>query len=409
MQLANNSKFSAAFSSLLIMGLILIISIIGPFASDVYLPSLPAMTDSLRMTEALAQLTVTAYLFSFGLFQLIYGPLSDRVGRRNILLLGLAIAILASMMCALANNAIELLIARFLQGAGIAATAAVCRAMMRDAFSGIKLIKVNSYISIIFTIAPAAAPFLGSYLQYWFDWRAAFIFLIIYLSITAILMWFLLPETNQNLNPKAMKPQIMFDNYSKLLTDKTFMGYLFCSGLTYAGTISYAAMSPFLFQTTLGLSVIQYGWVILYISLSIIVSRALNAWFVNIFPVNKVMLIGLLTMLTAGIFTLFLDLFHIVTLTTVIIPIIFYLLGSGLVIPNASASALQPFTDTVGYASALYGCLQLLFPFICTTIIELFPNEDIIMMGIIFTTLAIVTLLIFQQWILRKEIEPIEA
>ena len=280
---------------------LLLIGIVGPFTANAYLPSLPTLTVVFNTSQNMIQLTIAFYLLGFSLFQLVYGPCSDRFGRRPVLLIGQVIALIGSIGCAMAQSIETLILFRILQGAGIASCTVIMRSIMRDVFSGMQLARAASQISTAFAIAPAVAPVLGGYIESWLGWRMNFVVIMTYILVIGITTWRYLPETNRFLNRKATNIRTMLTNYSLLLKHKVFLGYLFCSGLSIAGIIAYTTASPFLFQSLLGMSAVNYGWLTVFIALALIISRIINAILVTRIGLTKMIYSGTLLMTFAGI------------------------------------------------------------------------------------------------------------
>ena len=396
-------KTSRSLSNKAILWLAIIITCIGPFASDCYLPSLPSMTLAFSSTTNVMQLTVTLYLLGFSLSQLVYGPLSDRFGRRIIVLTGLGICSLSSLLSAFAPTASFLLLARLVQGIGAGVTNSIFRAVMRDIFDGPQLAKLGSYVGVVFAVAPALAPIIGGYLHDLFGWRSSFIFLFFLIGAAWMTLWFYLPETNKQLNPHAAQFKHIIKNYIALLSNKNFIGFVLCSSLAYAGILSYYTVSPFLLQNVLHLTPVQYGWSAIFATVSAIVGQFLNSFLVSHLPMMRVMLLGMLGMFLSGLIMLLIGLAGYLNLTVVILPTGLFIAFTCMIFANANAGALHPFAHMAGAASALYGCLQVFGSFVGTlTIANLHSNSQLPLAGIFIflglAAIAIFFLLIKPKW-----------
>lgn len=352
----------------LFITLIVAIASGSTFASDVYLPSLPALTQVFGTTKDTIQLTLTAYLLGFSLFQLIYGPLSDRYGRRLFILLGLGICLIGSLICALSSTIAFFFFGRFLQGVGAAAGMSLARVMARDVFEKEELSKVFSLMGMIFSISFAIAPALGGYLQTLWNWQASFIFVALYAAIMMIMAWYTLPETNPQLNPSATNLKIISKNLKTLVSSRTFMGNAISYGLTWSGLIAYASLSPFIFQNVLHLSPIAYGHLAIAITIGLIAASFLNAAWVKKLGIKTMMTLGLAIMLISSIIMFWIGTLGILNVAVVIIPMSIFVIGIGVVSANAGAGALSPFGHIAGIAGSLYGCLQIFVTFIISSI-----------------------------------------
>lgn len=401
---ADKAESSKTF---IIVALILFVSALGPFASDSYLPSLPAMARELGSSASAMQLTITLYLLGVSLSQLVYGPLSDRYGRKPIILIGLSIAVLGSTLCVFAVSSFTLILARLIQGIGMGVTNSLFRAVMRDTFSGSRLAKIASYTGMIFSIAPAAAPIIGGYLQTNFGWEANFIFISALAGTSWLSIWYLLPETNVDLNPQATNLKIVFSNYLELLTNKKFIGFALCSSLAFAGAISYCAISPFLFQDVLGLTPVQYGWLAITITFGILCGQLTNSMFVQRLGINTMLKTGMYLMLASGSIMLLIGLLGILNVSVVMAPTFIFIFGISMIFPNAMAGAFTPFAKKAGSAGAVYGCLQMLSGFVATALVAGLHERTQNLLASIFVAFGLITLFLFETCIKEKEPEAL--
>lgn len=386
----------------LIMVLAVIFAAVGPFSSDSYLPSLPAMTQIFHADVNTMQLTITVFMLGFSLSQLIYGPLSDRLGRRTVMLIGLSICVVGSIFCSITTSVATLLIARFVQGSGVGVTNALFRAIMRDTFTGERMSQVASFIGIVFALMPALAPIIGGYIQTSLGWRANFIFLAILVICVWLIVWRWLPETNKKLDPTATQIKVVLKNYFTLLTNRAFMSHTILASLGVAGIVAYITSSPFLFQTILGLSPVQYGWLAIYVMIGTMLGQFLNSLFVTKLGVKKMLLLGILIMLVSGIIMLGLGIAGVMGVFSIMIPVLFFITGSCFVFSNAMTNAFHPFPHIAGSAGAMYGCLQVFGAFITSLVVAEIRESNQVPLASIFILLAATSLIIYYFFI-RKE------
>lgn len=375
-----------------VLMIILMLSIVGQGASDLYLPSLPAITHALNSPKQIIQLTIAVYLFGFSLSQLIYGPLSDQIGRRKVILIGLVICTIGSVICALANSALILIIGRFIQGTGIGGSVALTRAMMRDVYRGNRLSRVGSQLSTISSFTLAMAPTLGGYLQSWFDWRANFIFLLIYCGTAWVIVWRLLPETNKSFNPLATQLRTLTVNYFLLLSNRQFMGSVLCSSFALSGVIAYATASPFLFQVTLHFSPVEYGCLAIFIAAGLSIGAFVNSKLVMRLGMRMMLLIGGNLMVFAGILMASFYMLGHVNVYVILIPVILFIIGAGFIYSNAFAIAFTPFAHMAGIAGALYGAIQVMVAAITSSLMSMLHEHNQLPLSIIFLFLGALTM-----------------
>ncbi|MHA1563962.1 MAG: multidrug effflux MFS transporter, partial [Alphaproteobacteria bacterium] len=232
----------------------------GQLAVTIYLPSLAFMAEDLGTTQTWVQLVVTVYLATFGLAQLITGPLSDNFGRRPVLLAGISLYTLASLGAALAPDIQILLIARIFQAIGGCASLVVMRAIIRDTAHGAAAAKANSYLGMSLAVAPALAPIIGGQLETWFDWRASFYFTAIAATLVLAIVYFHLAETlpADKRRPAALSG--LAGRYFALVKMPAFMGYSLLTALLSAGFQGYMAAAPIIFIVLFGIPAHLFGW-----------------------------------------------------------------------------------------------------------------------------------------------------
>lgn len=383
--------------------LIIVLCGVVPFAMDGFVPSLPAMTHAFGSTANVMQLTVTLYLLGGVPSQLLCGPLSDRFGRRNLALIGMAIGLLGSLMCIFATTPAWVIGARFIQGFGIGCCNALFRAIMRDTFSAVRLAKVGSYVGIAYTVVVALAPVIGGYVQAGFDWRGNFVFLFLLLLMTTILIWLFLPETNQHRNPEATQGAVIWRNYSTLLINPIFVGYTACSTLALSGIIAYFTVSPFLLQNVVGLTPVEYGWSSILLAFGLMLGSFLNGRYVTRFGGHRMLVFGIIVMILSGVVMLVSGLLGYMNTSVILIPAFFFDIAGGFVYANAMSGALHPFAKMAGSAGAMYGALQVLGAFITTLFVAALHRDNQNLLAIIFIGLGVVAGLVFYFLILRGD------
>src|SRR5471030_2193989 len=189
------------------------LSAIGPLTTDMYLPSLPDIARQLGASTAQVQLTISAYLIGFAVGQILYGPVSDRHGRKPVLLAALALYCVASLACALSTSIEMLIVARFVQALGGSGGIVLARAVVRDLYSGVRAGRELSLIGSVMALAPVLAPIVGGVLQTGFGWRSIFVTLIAAGLACASIVWFLLPETLSARATEPVSPSTMLKSY----------------------------------------------------------------------------------------------------------------------------------------------------------------------------------------------------
>src|SRR5260221_3984882 len=232
---------------------------IGFFSVSIYTPSMPSLVADFHTRPAMVKLTLSLFLVGFAVAQLVYGPLSDRFGRRPVLVAGLAVYVVGSLACAVAPSIDAMIAGRFLQAVGACAGPVLGRAVVRDVHGREGTARVLAWIGAATTLSPAIGPTLGRSLHVWFGLRAHFLLLAIFGAALLATAWRLLGETNRQLDPVAIGLASMAGNYRRLLTDRLYLGYMLSGSCIYAGLYSWIAAAPFLFVDRLGFSPDHYG------------------------------------------------------------------------------------------------------------------------------------------------------
>lgn len=332
---------------------------LGPLSTDLYLPSLPSIGTYFGASVAETQLTLSVFLIGFAASQLIYGPLSDRFGRRPVMLAGFTIFALASVLCALAPSMDLLIAGRFLQALGVCGGPVLGRAVVRDVYGPERAARVLSYMATAMALGPALGLLLGGVLETQFGWRASFwalmgvgLFLLVAVGLT-------LPETNRYRDPTATRPGRILRNFGTLLTHQSYLGFALIVAFGYAGIFSFISGGPFVLMGGLGLSPTAYSLYSAAVISAYMAGAFLSGRFALRLGQDRLIRLGvILGFLSAGCGLVFAWL-GIMTLASVLLPLAGYLLAAGLVLSNAIAGALRHYPHMAGSASSLIGFIQM--------------------------------------------------
>jgi len=231
----------------------------GPLAIDLYLPALPAIATGLAAKPEAVQLSITIFLAGFGIGMLFYGPISDRYGRRAVMLSGIALFAAASLACMLATGVEQLIAARFVQALGGGAASVLARAVVGDVYAPTEAIRKLSLMAMVTAIAPLVAPLLGSVLLGWFGWRGTFAAVLSWGILSFAVVWWLLPETLPAERRGALPLAAAFAAYLQLLRDPVAIGLLLAGGMSFAAMFAYITASPYYFIELQHFSPTAYG------------------------------------------------------------------------------------------------------------------------------------------------------
>ncbi len=386
-----------------IAGLNILLSTLGPFSMDSYVPSLPSMMHYFNTSAQVMQWSISLFLLSFALAQLILGPFSDRFGRRPIILIGLLITFIGALLCASANSIPMLLLGRMIQGVGIAAPNALVRSIMRDTFSGVRLAKMSSYTSMIFAVIPALAPIVGGLVQHYWGWRMNFSVMCAIILFVGFIVFFTLPETNLHKNPKATTWPVVIKNYFFLAKSPIFMGYALCTSLASAGIIAYVTVSPFLFQIMMGISAREYGLLSTNIAIGFVIGSFINARLVHHFGIHNTMMMGIVIMFAAGLAMMIGGFAGFFNVLVIIIPFLIFTIGARFIFSNAVAGAFTPYATIAGVAAAFYGTLQNLCTSAGSFLLSGFHPSTQIPFAFMLTIIAVISFVILRFWVIPAE------
>jgi DHA1 family bicyclomycin/chloramphenicol resistance-like MFS transporter len=335
-----------------------------PVTTDLYLPALPGLTHELGASMAQAQLTLTALLLAFGLSQLVWGPLSDRFGRKPILLVGMSAYVVASIGCALSPTMELLILWRTFQGAAMGAAVMCARALVRDLYLPAQGAHVMSKgLTGLGAIACITAP-LGGLLTAALSWHAAMQALSVFGAITLLLLVLRFEETLGHLNVHALEPQRLVRTWRDIVVHPTFLTFSALSVSTYGGLFTFLAASSFVFIRVLGLSTTQYGFVMMSMSTLYIAGTFLCRYLLARIGLRKAVALGGAISLAGGTLMGAMALMGVQSLWAIVLPQALYMVGHGIHHPCSQSAAIGPFPQAAGAASALNGFFMMLATFV---------------------------------------------
>jgi DHA1 family bicyclomycin/chloramphenicol resistance-like MFS transporter len=379
------------------------LSAIGPLTIDTYLPALPTLTADLGATDVQAQTTITGLLIGLGLGQLVIGPLSDAVGRRKPLLMGLAGHGLMSVLCALVPSITLLAITRTLQGVAGAAVAVVAMAIVRDLFSGYKAAQLLSRLVLVLGIAPILAPSLGGALLQITSWRGIFVVLAAIALGLFMLAMFALPET---LPPSRRIPASLRGSlkaYRGLFSDRAFLVLVAVAALMFSVLFAYIAGSSFIFQGTYGLTPQQFGVAFSSTAVGMIIATQLNPLLLKRWTPIQILSGAVVIALSGGAVLLATSVTGFGGLAGFMAPLWIMVGALGLSFPNAPAAALSRHGETAGTAAAMLGASQFVLGGLVAPLVGALDNgTPVPMVAIMVTALTVAgTLLLVSRKALR--------
>jgi Bcr/CflA subfamily drug resistance transporter len=385
-----NSKVHIFYKVLFILTVLLVYPL-PQFAVDLYTPSWLSMAEQFHVTHAQIQFTLTVYLFSLGVSQLIYGPLSDIFGRKPVLLTGCTIFLVATPGCAFSHSIGALYFYRILQGLGLGCGFTVASAILADIYSGRRLAQMTSYSAMVYSSAIIMAPFLGGYIQHYLGWRYTFVTLFVYGLVLVVMILFYIRETNVN---KADKKHIIKDSFSKYgqcFSNLYFMSNVFGLTISYALIIAVSIITPFLLMKQLHVSVVIYGDLLAAVGIAYFLGATVNSQLVKKTSVYFSTNVGLFFMFCGSGLLSFLFFKRLYSPELIVLSCSLSIFGVGFFYPNCFAGAMDVF-DGKGTSGAFLGA----FGVVGTSIISLIISQSTLaQFPLLVVTFFILSLLCF--------------
>jgi|SRR5690554_1839228 len=337
---------------------------LAPLAIDAYLPALPQIANELGTSIHRAEISISIFLAGFAVGQLICGPLSDRLGRKPVLLTGLLVFVTASVMLAFASSLSEFFVWRFIQALGGGASVVNSSAIVRDCFKGREAATVMSTMAMIMMVAPLAAPAVGSLLLLTSGWQAIFIFLAVYAGVVMVVVAKRLPETSRGVC-REITPAGVIRNYLSIIVHKESLGYICAVSMSFSGLLAFVTASPFVYMELLGISPSAYPFVFGANVLFLASCSRGNVRLLGHRTPRQNLLLGIGIQLASAVGLVMVSLSGVVTIYSVV-PLVMIFVGAiGLVTPNAIASVLENFPHISATAAALMGGVK----FICAGLV----------------------------------------
>src|SRR6476620_1410809 len=346
----------------LLLILLALLSSFTPLSIDMYLPALPVIAVDLRGTAGDIQLTLSAFMIAFGAGQIFYGPAGDRFGRRPVILSGLVVYVLASVGCAFAAEAGQLVGLRLLQGLAACGSVVLARTMVRDLAERDQAARAMSLMMACTSIAPMMAPLIGGQILWFLGWRAIFWTLAGIGFFALAVSYFRLPET---LRPEYSQPLVLSSilaRFGELVRHRAFMGYAFTSTFMFSALMSFLSGSPFVFIEKYGIAPRAYGLIFGGMIIFMTLGSLLNAKFAPVFGASRILRYAVIVPAIVGPAALVMGLIEARYGTIGMWPFLLcfgpQLATISLIGPNSMAMALQRYPHMAGTASSLMGVMQ---------------------------------------------------
>jgi DHA1 family bicyclomycin/chloramphenicol resistance-like MFS transporter len=334
------------------------LSMLGPFAVDMYLPAFPAIGADLGVPPIALQQTLSVYLIAYAFMMLWHGALSDALGRRPVVLAGLVVFALGTLGCAIAGNIESLWLSRVLQGLSAGSGLVVGRAIIRDRFHGAEAQRMMSQTTLVFGLGPALAPIIGGALLNLLGWRSIFWALFLWTVVMIVLCVRTLPETHPPANRHPLRPRALWRNYRHVLGRPAFSFLALLLGFNFCAFFLYIASAPTFLVERLGVSTLGFGWLFVPMIAGIMIGALLSGRIAGRISPVRTIRIGYAVLAAAVLVNLAVSYFAPPLVAFHVLPIFVYTIGSSLIMPSVTLLLLDLFPTMRGMTSSLQGFVQ---------------------------------------------------
>jgi MFS transporter, DHA1 family, multidrug resistance protein len=342
------------------IALLIAIAAVSPLGINMYLPSMPGMARAFKVDFTTIQLTLSLYLAAMAIGQLIIGSLSDRFGRRPVLLIGLTVFVIGSLICFSAQNVGILIVGRVVQAVGGCAGITLSRAIVRDLYGRNQVASMIGYVTMGMAVAPMVAPTIGGVLDTLYGWRASFAFLMVFGSLALVFAFRSLAETNHNRGTSGPMSQL-WPSYASLFRSRLFWGYTLAAGFISAVFFAFLAGAPYVMIELMGRSPAEYGFYFAIVPSGYILGNFATGRFASRIGPNRMILIGTVMALVSVAAMAAAFATGTQHPAALFVPMFFIGAGNGLVLPSGIAGAVSVKPDVAGAAAGLSGSVQIGF------------------------------------------------
>ena len=340
---------------ILFITLIAGISSLNPVAIDIFLPAMPAIAQSMAVDPGTLGITLGIFTVGTASGQIIFGPVSDRFGRKPIIIFGLTLYVIAAIFALYSTNIEELLFIRFVQGIGAASGRIISVAIVRDLYAKERAARLLSNIWTVSTIVPILNPFIGSALVHYFHWSSVFLFMAIFAGTMVLLTIFFFKETSKHKDPNALDPQQLFQNFSQISINRTFIAYMLIGAVTMSSLYGFLATSSDLLITQLNQAPATFAWQFSIVGLGSLTGSFISARLSIKLGINRVIKLGLFITAMSSVSFFLLSINGIFTAMAIIAPFTIQRIGEAMISAQSIAGAITPFPKHAGAASSLLG------------------------------------------------------
>lgn len=369
-----------------------------PLAFDIYTPALPGIAHQFKVSAGIMQLTLSIFLFSSSIMQLVYGPLTDKYGRKPVGILAAFIYGLGCILCAGAASITMLMIARLIQSLGACGMMVIGMAVVRDCYKGEKSAKAYSYINGMIAFSPMIAPFIGSYLDLEFGWPATFIALVC-IAVSAIAFLTLLPETHLEIN-KTINIKNISTTYVSITKNKQFLIYSISGAFCVCYLFLFCSLSPYLILHQLKIPEKDYGFYFCFMGIATLIGSSIGSQLATRIGIYKSTLTGAVISLMGGTWMTSWFLFHGLQIMGWVLPMLLIGSGGAITVGSASGGAMATQDKNAGAAASLNGAYRFLIPATLASIVitgNVKTPLPLAIPAILFSSLILIVFLFYRQ------------
>jgi len=366
---------------------------IGPLATHIFVPALPDAARDLGVDSGAIQLTITAFLIGIAAGQLIYGPLSDRFGRKPVLIGGLVFYLFSTLFAAVASSLSMLVIARILQALGGCSSLVIGRTIVRDGSTAEKAARQMSILALGLSMAPAVAPAIGGLLTAWFGWRGVFFALAVAIAVLLALAIWALPETHRIRGQwSGFLP--MLRGYAALARSRSFRAYTICGAVSTSSAYAFFSVSPFIFGEMLDRPIEEFGFYYFVLVGGFAFGSILGNRLAGRVSSRVAVLVGVGMGLVGAGLMMAVHLSGVLSVITVLVPMFIFTAGGGIVGPHASVGAMNAAPHAIGAAAGLYGFWQMAHGALATLVVSLWHDGTLLPIATLFIVATVIGLLV---------------
>jgi len=376
------------------------VSALGPVGMQILLPALPVIKQKFYVTNDVAQLTLSLSMLAIAIGTLVYGPLSDKFGRKRVMLVGIIITIFGSIVCFVADSIMLLISGRFIQAFGGAVGLVLARAIVRDVYGPEEAARVIATLVMVMVVLPMMSPALGGELMQRFGFESVFIVIAFASAIAFVFLFLWLPETLAKPVPfEGVKSMLM--TFSKLFASRVFCGYAFCVTFVSVVFFSFISAAPEIMISVLKRPPTEYGYYFIMIPAGFMTGNYVARHYGRTISIDNMIAIGASIGVFGIVLALLLQTLGMSSPVALFLPIALAVFGNGITLPNAQAAAINEFPEYAGTASGLTGFLQMAVSSVAAQAVALIFNGTVYPLLGLMLVASIISLLIFRWGVLN--------